>query len=294
MNLKQLEYFLSAVEMKNITAASRKLHIAQPPVSRQISLLEEEVGALLLNRSNRGIETTEAGQIVYNKAKEIFGAIAEMTEMVREAEAGVRGEIRIGTIYSALPVLIDKLKYIRQHYPLIRLKIMHGDPYELTELMETGRIDVMFLRSPTCETGDYQYKILEEDNLALVVHRDLDPAPDLAELEIEHLRNLPLCMLRSGNYWGYNEFLVDECRKNGFTPNIICECHDTSVALTLVMEKLGASYQPRNIISLLAHPHIYIKPIRNFQTKTYPTLIWNDAVHLSRPVRIFLSLFQAV
>lgn len=292
MNLKQLEYFLSAVEMKNITAAAKKLHIAQPPVSRQISLLEEEMETTLLTRSNKGIETTEAGKIVYDKGREIFGAIAEMTEMVREAEEGVRGEIRIGTIYSSLPTFIDKLKYIRRHYPKVRIQIMHGDPVEVMELMEAGRIDMMFLRSPTCETKDYNYLILEEDDLELVVHRELDPAPDEPELEIEQLRDVPLCMLRTGYYWGYNEFLIDECRKHGFSPNIICECHDTSVALALVMEKLGISYQPRAIVSLLNHPDIYIKPIRNFQTKSYPTLMWNDAVYLSRPARLFLSLFH--
>ena len=293
MNLKQLEYFLAAVEMKNITAASKKLHVAQPPLSRQISLLEQEMGIVLLKRSNKGIEATEAGRMLYLKAKEVLGTLEKMTEMVRETDAGVRGELRIGTIYSALPVFVDKLKYISQHYPLIRMQVMHGDPNELMEWLEKGIVDVLLLRSPTCETKDFSYKILEEDGLVLVVHRDLDPAPEQSELEIEQLRGLPLCMLRSGKYWGYNEFLVKECQKYGFTPDIICECHDTSVALVLVMQKLGASYQPRSIVEVLAHPHIYIKPLKNFETKTYPTLIWAESEYLPRCVRIFLELFHA-
>ncbi|MCL2496030.1 MAG: LysR family transcriptional regulator [Clostridiales bacterium] len=292
MNLKQLEYFLVAVEMKNITAASKKLHVAQPPLSRQISLLEQEMGITLLKRSNKGIETTEAGRMLYLKAKEILGAIEEMTEMVRETDAGVRGELRIGAIYSALPVFGDKLKYISQHYPLIRMQVMHGDPNELMEFLEKGIVDVLILRSPTCETKDFSYKILEEEDLVLVLHRDLDPAPEQPELEIEQLRGLPLCMLRSGNYWGYNEFLVDECKKHGFTPDILCECHDTSVALVLVMQKLGISYQPRSIVEMLSLPGIYIKPLKNFETKTYPTLIWDENEYLPRCVRIFLELFN--
>jgi DNA-binding transcriptional LysR family regulator len=291
MNLKQLEYFLTAVEMKNITAASKKLHVAQPPLSRQISLLEQEMGIHLLKRSNKGIEVTEAGRMLYHKAKEVFGALEEMTEMVRETDAGVRGELRIGAIYSSFPLFADKLRYIRENYPLISMKVMHGDPHELMEWLEKGIVDILLLRSPTCETKNFAFKILEEEDLVLVVHRDLDPAPEQQELEIEQLRGLPLCMLRS-DYWGYNEFLVEECKKHGFMPNIICECHDTSIAMLLVMQKLGASYQPRNIVELLSHTGISIKTLKNFETTTYPTLIWDENEYLPRCVRIFMELFD--
>lgn len=292
MNLKQLEYFLQAAEMKNITAAAHKLHMAQPPLSRQISLLEEELETTLLKRSNKGIELTEAGKVLYDKAKGVFATIAEMVEVVKETDAGIRGVISIGTIYSAIPVFVEQLKYINRHYPLITFKVMHGDPNELMAWLEQGVVDILFLRSPTCETKDFHYQILEEEKLVLVVHRELDPAPDREELDIPHLKGVPLCMLRSGKYWGYNEFLVNECHKYGFNPNIVCECHDTSVALALVMKKFGITYQPQSIVKLLNSPDIYIKPIRNFETKTYPTLIWNDNTYLTRSVRLFLSLFN--
>ncbi len=291
MNLKQLEYVVAAIEAKSITAAAKKLHIAQPPLSRQISLLEEELGAKLLKRSAKGIEATQAGKIMYQKAHEIFNNINEMIEMIDETNEGIRGEIKIGSIYSALPVFANKLQAFQQEYPLINTHIMHGDPIQLMEWMSHGQIDLMFLRSPTCETGNYHYQILEEDFLVLVMHKDLDPAPHQDEIAIEQLRNIPLCMLRSGKFWGYNEFLVNECHKHGFSPNIVCECHDTSVALALVMAKLGISYQPRSIVNLLANPDIYIKPIKDFTIKTYPTLVWNDDIYLSRAIRLFLSRF---
>ncbi len=291
MNLKQLEYVVAAIEAKSITAAAKKLHIAQPPLSRQISLLEEELGAKLLKRSSKGIETTQAGEILYQKAREIFNNINEMVEMIDQTNEGIRGEIRIGSIYSTLPIFAAKLQAFQQEYPLIKTQIKHGDPIQLMEWMRQGQIDLMFLRSPTCETGNYHYQIIEEDELVLVMHKDLDPAPNQAQLTIDQLRNIPLCMLRSGKFWGYNEFLVNECHKYGFSPNIVCECHDTSVALALVVAKLGISYQPRAIIDLLANPDIYIKPIKDFTTKTYPTLIWDDNIYLSRAIRLFLALF---
>jgi len=292
MKIAQLKYFIAAAEYKNITTASKKLHIAQPPLSRQISMLEEEMGVTLLNRSNRGIELTKAGKVLYDKAKVIMKAIDEMNEIVKETDTGLCGEINIGSIYSTIAVFSSQIRYISQTYPTIKFRIFHGTPNELIDWLEEGIVDMIFLRSPTCETRDFHYHILTEDDLVLVTHGDLDPDPDSPELEIEQLKDVPLCMLRSGKYWGYNEFLVNECTKHGFTPNIICQCQDTSVALALVMEKVGISYQPRQSVEMLNHPDIYIKPIRNFEIKTYPTLIWNDDAHLSRSVKLFLSLFN--
>lgn len=293
MNLKQLEYFVMSAEKKNITSAAKKLFMAQPPLSRQISLLEEELGVSLLKRSNRGIELTQAGQILHEKSRNILKDIAEMVEEVKETEAGVRGDVKIGTIYSAIPVFTEKINYISKNFPLIRFKIFQGDPHEMIEWLKNGDIDVLFLRSPTCETGSFHYQILEEESLVLVVNQDLDPAPDQEELEISQLRDVPLCMLRSEKYWGYNEFLVNECIEQGFTPNIICECYDTSIAMVLVMKGVGLSYQPRSIVQTLEHPKVYVKPIKDLETKTYPTLIWDDSPYLSRSVRLFLSLFNA-
>ncbi|MDO4581219.1 MAG: LysR family transcriptional regulator [Bacillota bacterium] len=293
VNLKQLAYFIAAAEHGNISAAAKKLHIAQPPLSRQLSLLEEELHSELLIRSNRGVELTEAGRVFLDKARDIVKSLDELCEITREMDSGLRGEIRIGTIYSTIPILTEKIKYVYGHFPQIKFWLTHGTPNDLIDLLDSGNVDMIFLRSPTCETRDYHYQILDEDKLTMVMHRDLDPAPDNDELEIEQLRGLPLCMLRSGKYWGYNEFLVNECEKRGFTPNIICQCHDTSLALALVMERVGVSYQPLQSVEMLDHPHVYAKAIRDFEIKTYPTLIWNDNAHLSRSVKLFLSLFDA-
>lgn len=67
MNLQQMEYFVAIAETKSITLAAKKLFISQPPMSRQLALLEKEIGAELLVRTNRGVELTSAGEIFYAK-----------------------------------------------------------------------------------------------------------------------------------------------------------------------------------------------------------------------------------
>lgn len=292
MNLKQLEYFIAAADTHNITTAAKKLHMAQPPLSRQLTLLEDELEVTLFKRSNKGIELTPAGRLLYEKTANLFKDIAEMMEMVKETDSGLRGTIIIGTIYSDIPFFTDKIKYIRDNYPLIEFRIMHGTPYELITAMEESTVDCIFLRSPTCELKGFHTVLLESDPLEVVMHKDLDPDPDSPEIDIEKLRDQPMCMLRNGKYWSYNEYLINECERHGFSPNIIYQCSDTSVAMIMVQQKMGISYQPRSIVKTLNLKDVYCKPIKGFEMKTYPALIWNDNIYLSRSVKLFLSLYN--
>ncbi|MEG1537432.1 MAG: LysR family transcriptional regulator [Clostridiales bacterium] len=292
MNLKQLTYFMTAAEQHNITVAAKKLHMAQPPLSRQLSLLEEELAVALFTRSNKGIDLTPAGRLLYEKSAALFKDIGEMTEMVKETDNGIRGVINIGTIYSAVPFFVEKIRYIRENYPLIEFKILHGTPVDLIEALEANAVDLLFLRSPTGELKNLHSMLLEEDPLELVMHPDADPQPHNPAIDIMSLQGLPMCMLRNGNYWSYNEYLVSECERHGFTPNIIYQCSDTSIVLQLVQQKMGLSYQPRSIVASLRLPDIYCKPIVNFEMKTYPSIVWNNNTYLSRSVKLFLSLYK--
>ena len=72
MNFKQLEYFSAVAEAKSFSGAARILHVAQPPISRQISMLEDELGVCLFLRTNKGVELTEAGRSLYQQSQHVF------------------------------------------------------------------------------------------------------------------------------------------------------------------------------------------------------------------------------
>ena len=93
MNLKQLEYFAAVAEAKSIFMAARNLHVAQPPVSRQISMLEDELGVVLFLRTNKGIELTEAGRCLYEQSLDMFHNIQKMADSVRDVNAGMKGQL---------------------------------------------------------------------------------------------------------------------------------------------------------------------------------------------------------
>lgn len=227
MKLRQLEYFCAVAEARSISAAARELHVAQPPISRQIAQLEEELGVQLFVRGSKGMALTDAGQSLYRQTQQIFQDLHRVEDSVRSVGAGMSGRIRLGVIYSAVPYALRYVERYHRAYPQVELYIRLGSPQELIEALNHGDLHALFLRTAAREPSGLQERILGEDALELIMRRDMDPAPELPAVPIERLKNVPMCLLRSDDLWSYNDFLVQECQRSGFTPNVACHCYDT-------------------------------------------------------------------
>ena len=139
MTIRQLEYFCATAEEGSVSAAARRLHVAQPPISRQIALLEEEFGTALFRRGNKGMKLTEAGEGLYQQGRQYIADMAQLTEQVRSLGAGVRGMVRVGTLYSAIPYAMPYLQAFRDAYPQVELYIRMGSPQVSHRLRMTSR-----------------------------------------------------------------------------------------------------------------------------------------------------------
>ena len=117
MTIRQIEYFCAVADEKSVSAAARKLHVAQPPISRQIALLEGELGAVLFHRGNKGMLLTEAGKSLYEQSRQLMENMSRIADNVRNIGAGVKGIIRLGIIYSVVPYA---LHYINSFHKIFR------------------------------------------------------------------------------------------------------------------------------------------------------------------------------
>ena len=238
MNLKQLEYFSAVAEAKSISLAARNLHVAQPPISRQLALLEDELGVCLFLRTNKGVELTEAGRSLYRQSQNLFQDMRMIVDSVRDINAGMRGLLKIGMIYSNISIALQYLKEFRAQYPQVELYVRLGSPGDLLEDLNKGDLHLLFLRSSSERGSGLHERILGEDPLELVMIRELDPAPDQASVPLEALKGVPMCLLRSDDLWGYSNYLIKECQRQGFTPNTTFRCYDTP--LYVVYEQVRA------------------------------------------------------
>jgi len=292
MNLKQLEYFSAVAEAKSISLAARNLHVAQPPISRQLALLEDELGVCLFLRTNKGVELTEAGRSLYRQSQNLFQDMRMIVDSVRDINAGMRGLLKIGMIYSNISIALQYLKEFRAQYPQVELYVRLGSPGDLLEDLNKGDLHLLFLRSSSERGSGLHERILGENPLELVMIRELDPAPDQASVPLEALKGVPMCLLRSDDLWGYSNYLIKECQRQGFTPNTTFRCYDTPMAMQLVQAGFGVSYLPRSIVETQPHSGLYTKPIQGISVLSYPTLVWSSNLYYASCVKRFLAMFE--
>ncbi|WP_312029591.1 LysR family transcriptional regulator [Paenibacillus sedimenti] len=96
MDIRQLRYFIAIAEEKQITAAAKKLHMAQPPLSQQLKLLEQDLGVKLFEKRGRFLQLTDAGNTLYRYAMKITKDMEEAQTEVTQIGSGVRGKLSIG------------------------------------------------------------------------------------------------------------------------------------------------------------------------------------------------------
>ena len=290
MNFKQLEYFAAVAEEGSISGAARVLHVAQPPISRQLALLEDELGVTLFLRTNKGVALTEAGRCLYQHSRQMFQSLRTMADSVRDVDAGARGQLKLGVIYSDVQIATSLMQEYHRQYPQVELYVRMGAPGDLLEDLGRGDLHVLFLRSQSEQSYGLRKRVLGEDPLELVMCPETDPAPGQEAVPIQALREIPMCLLRSDDLWGYSRDLLEECRRAGFTPNVACHCYDTPMEMQMVQAGFGVGFLPRSVAA--AHPGspVYTKPIQGFSPKSYPILVWNDDLYHAGCVKCFLDL----
>lgn len=289
MNLKQLQYFSAVAETNSISRAARELHVAQPPVSRQIALLEDELGVCLFLRNNKGVELTQAGESLYQQSQQLFQNMRMIADSVRDIDAGIQGTLKIGVIFSNIPIVLKYLKSYHERYPQVELYIRLGTPDDLLSDLRQGKLHVLFLRSQTEETSGLRTRILGEDPLELVMCAQTDPAPGEGAVPIQALRDVPMCLLRSDDLWGYNSHLLKECEREGFSPRVVCQCYDTPMTMQLVQAGFGVSFLPRSILETHPNAGIYSKPVVGVHPRSYPVMVWSGSLYYSGCVKNFIS-----
>lgn len=289
MNILQLKYFITVAEIGQITEAARRLYIAQPALSRSLRRLEKELGVVLFIRTKQGMELTDAGRILYEKGNGVLKSYRDILSELQEVGSGVQGTVRIGTGYPTIPLMSDMLMELRDKHPNVEFKITQSDPNELIELLKKDQLDAIYLPRLLEETP-FSSISLPPDPLVLVLNPRLDPCPGEEEIPIEKLEGMPLCMLRSGDYYGYNEVLVSECQRKGVTPQLLCQCNSAATSLVLVAQGIGLSYQPKTVVDALTNERLYGKRIKGFECYTYPVILYNQDAYINKATRVFLGL----
>jgi LysR family nitrogen assimilation transcriptional regulator len=168
MELRSLSYFVRIAELGSITRAAAHLRVAQPALTRQVQRLEEELGAALFTRVNRGVRLTEAGQRLLDGATRILRDVERTGDEIRAHDAFPSGKIVLGVTPTLCPVLVPELfARMRQQFPNIELKVVHAGMVRLEEMLIDGRIDLALLSELSRSRLIVSTRLAEEEMVLL-------------------------------------------------------------------------------------------------------------------------------
>src|SRR5690606_31796731 len=180
MNLKQLQYFVRVFEMQNMTRAAESLHVAQPALSQQIALLEEDLGVRLLTRGAKGVDATTEGTLLYRHAQTILRQVDTTRSRLAKNDTQIAGTVSIGLASStARMISLPLMKLVKQEIPGVVLEIVDIPSADLTKLVLQGRVDFSLSPDQQAIKGIAITPLMIED-LYLLTHSSVKlPAKDV-------------------------------------------------------------------------------------------------------------------
>ncbi|WPP46358.1 LysR substrate-binding domain-containing protein [Pseudomonas sp. AN-1] len=259
MDLRHLRYFIAVAEEQNIGRAAARLHISQPPLTRQIQQLEEELGVLLFTRTPRGMELTGAGEMLLEEARNIRALVEQATERTQRAGQGKLGRLDIGIFGSAILDTIPKLlTAFRTAYPEVRVVLHTMNKQEQIEALRQRRIGVGFNRIIT-PLADIASELVTQESLLLAVH-ERHPLARLAVVPFTALAEHPLVLFPSGSRPSFVDRVIGLCQQAGFVPQVAQEVGDAVTAVALVSSGFGVSLVSASTAALTL-PGVVYRPL---------------------------------
>jgi LysR family nitrogen assimilation transcriptional regulator len=146
MDIKQLRYFIAIAEEGSLSAASHRLHVAQPSLSQHIIKIEQELGVTLINRSPRGVALTPSGEVLLRHAREVCQSMNVCQEMVKESGRALEGAVALGLPSSVSMVLsVPLAETVRLTIPKVRLRAIDAMSGFIREWLQDETIDLGFV-----------------------------------------------------------------------------------------------------------------------------------------------------
>ncbi|NDY90350.1 LysR family transcriptional regulator [Ideonella livida] len=259
MELRHLRYFEAVAGTLNFTRAAEQLHIAQPPLSRQIQQLEEELGVTLLDRSARPLALTRAGAFFYEQASQILGRVAEVSEATRRLGSGQRRWLGVGFVpsmlYTALPGAIRD--YMHAH-PEVDVVLLELTSVQQAEALQAGRIDVGFGRVGI-DTEGLTNTLIHEEPLVAVLPADHLLAA-LPAVSLEQLAQHLLIVYPAQPRPSFADQVLAQFRVHGHPVTRTFETNGLQTAIGLAAAGIGITLVPTSV-QRLKRDDISYRPI---------------------------------
>ena len=284
MDIKQLTYFNAIAEEGSISAAARRLHISQPPLSTQMRLLEAELGCVLFERGARHICLTEAGQLLYACARTLLTLADSTKRELQDYQEGTQGTLRLGVVSSISGTMLQQwLVTFHESHPQVRFNIAEANTYQLQDLLVSGSIELAIIRTPFSENG-LKYHFLPAEPMLAAGHPSFFSSLSQDTLSLAHLSQFPLLI-----YHRWERVLTDLFSKAHLEPYILCNNEDARTTLLLAQGGLGVGVVPHSARSLDHDASLVFKTIESQALASRIAVAWSSSGYLSALAHHFIQ-----
>jgi LysR family transcriptional activator of glutamate synthase operon len=242
MELRQLKYFIEVAKVEHFSMAAETLHVAQSALSRQIGLLEKELGVELFAREGRNVKLTLIGKMFADQAMIALKAIDNATQLIEEYLDPEHGTIRIGfpssIASSTLPTIISPFKKV---HPEVRFHLRQGSYRFLTEGIKNREIDLAFIGPVPQSDPDLHADILFSESFVALVPIT-HPLAEKGSISLAQLWQDSFVLFPEG--FVLRKLVVDACHQAGFRPFVPFEGEDLDAIKGLVSAGIGVTLLP--------------------------------------------------
>src|SRR3984957_17295450 len=245
MELRHLRYFVAVGEEEHFGRAAERLHVAQPPLSRQIQDLESEMGFLLFARLPRGVRLSAAGKGFLSDARRILEDVDEAERRAGRIAHGKAGTLRIGIApaLSGHGMVVDSFREFRRRQPDVELVVSHLLSVHQVDAVLSDRLDVGFAATIAPWHKDLAHWQFAQERLLLAVPTG-HPLTRLRRIRLRDLRNLPFVGFQRWANPALHDELMQAWARGGLTaPRIVQEATDRDTQLGLAQCQIGIAWQ---------------------------------------------------
>ncbi len=245
MEFHQLRYFIAAAEDLSISAAAKRLHVTQPALSRQIAVLEAELGVALFDRIRKRIHLTDAGRFFLPKARQIVCDAETGAQQLREQFGNARRTLRLGFLTPFLDDLVaPAVREFRQRHPKAQVSLFELPPRAQLDRLRNHELDAAILGNISdAERAFFSIRTLSRHKMAAVLPEDHVLA-GRKSIKLSALKTESWVSLSDAFFPGRREFLRSICQQAGFEPQIVSEVDSLSMMLGAVTAGEGVAVMP--------------------------------------------------
>lgn len=259
MKLSQLEYFIVVAEELHFGRAAERLHRSQPPVSRQIRLLEEELGVELFTRSTQSVALTRAGQIFLKEVRPALTQIQHAAGAAKRAAAGHIGVLPIGMTASIMFGILPRiLTEFRRRYPEVVVDLRLAPKAEQLTALKDRRLLVGLVRSLSHDADLCHEALLDEP--LVVAMGPSNPLAARAQIQLCDLAREDFILYRGHAPTSVADQIIQACHEAGFSPRIVQETDDMQSAAALAALGIGVTLVAASL-QKLGLPELVCRPV---------------------------------